>query len=157
MRRELQGLPGSPSQAAALAALEAQAATLRRRAAAMEARSVPRPQPPAYAAVQADVQRFVAGMAALPRMQSLLRRLQVGTACRLCLDLSMRVEAAWYGHACTACCTGRRWAGGATHVCESGPWLSCLSELTGLAHGVWQSLLHRLQVSQESPIVWVRA
>ena len=93
MRRELQRLPGSPLQAAALAGLEAQAATLRCRAAAMEARSVPRPQPPAYLAVQADVQRFMTGVAALPRMQSLLRRLQVSNTCRLCLDLSMRVEA----------------------------------------------------------------
>ena len=92
VRRELQRLPGSPSQAAALAGLEAQAATLRRRAAAMEARSVPRPQPPAYIAVQADVQRFVTGVAALPRMQSLLRRLQVSNTCRLRLDLSMHIE-----------------------------------------------------------------
>lgn len=91
VRRELQRLPGRPSQAAALAGLEAQSAGLRRCAAAMEARSVPRPQPPAYAAVQADVQRFVAGVAALPRMQSLLHRLQVGSTCRWCLDLSMHV------------------------------------------------------------------
>ena len=84
VRAQLQRLPGSPAQASRLAALHAEAAELRTKAAKMEARAVPRPAPPKYTQIMQSVQQFLAGSGSMQRIQSLLVHLEVSSILTCC-------------------------------------------------------------------------
>ncbi len=53
----------------------------------MEAKAVPRPEPPQYAPLWQNVQRFLAGLGSVERMTSLLTRLTVSCSV-LCICLT---------------------------------------------------------------------
>lgn len=87
VRQELQRLPGAPTQTSRLFGLRAQAAELKKKAANMEAKAVPRPDPPHYTPLWQNVHRFLVGLGSQERMANLLGRLMVRTASWHCFCL----------------------------------------------------------------------
>ena len=77
VRQELQRLPGAPTQTSRLFCLHAKAADLKQQAADMEAKAVPRPDPPQYGPLWQNVHRFLNGLGSQERMTDLLGRLMV--------------------------------------------------------------------------------
>lgn len=77
VREELQRLPGAPTQISRLFGLYSRAAELKQKAAVMEAKTVPRPDPPHYTPLWQNVHRFLAGLGSLDRITQLLSRLMV--------------------------------------------------------------------------------
>ena len=74
-------LPGGPSEARRLKELRAQVAALAEKVEALDSWRVERPSPSQYAAVSAEVARFVASLGATERIISLTTALLVSSPC----------------------------------------------------------------------------
>ncbi|KAG7670517.1 hypothetical protein KSW81_003079 [Nannochloris sp. 'desiccata'] len=68
VRRQYAALPGGPSERDAISALTERKIAIEKTAAELEGKSPPRPTPPQYLSLQEDVNRFISGIASLPRM-----------------------------------------------------------------------------------------
>lgn len=90
VRQELQRLPGAPAQTSRLFSLHAKAAELKQKAADMEARAVPRPEPPQYGPLWQNVHRFLNGLGSQERMTHLLGRLMVSKGWHLVICAIIR-------------------------------------------------------------------
>ena len=80
VRQQFERLPGAPRQFSRLVQLSSVTKELTRKAAELEAKAVPRPDPPRYLALQQTVQRFLSGLGSVDRMTRLMSRLQVCSA-----------------------------------------------------------------------------
>eukprot|EP00884_Botryococcus_braunii_P010665 jgi/Botrbrau1/195/Bobra.0022s0175.1 len=76
VRQAAQLLPGGESEAQAIAALEARAASMEAAAAALAPRCVARPDPPQYSALLAAVYRFTGGLGSPARLAALVSGLE---------------------------------------------------------------------------------
>lgn len=79
----MQRLPGAPTQTSRLFGLHVKAADLKQKAADMEAKAVPRPDPPQYGPLWQNVHRFLNGLGIQERMTDLLGRLTVSKSWHL--------------------------------------------------------------------------
>jgi len=68
VRRQYAALPGGPSERDAISALTERKDAMEKIAAELEGKSPPRPTPPQYLSLQEDINRFISGLASLPRM-----------------------------------------------------------------------------------------
>ena len=77
VRQQFERLPGAPRQFSRLAKLHTMTQEMTQKAADMEAKAVPRPDPPQYSALWQSVQRFLSGLANVARVTGLIARLKV--------------------------------------------------------------------------------
>lgn len=68
VRHQCAALPGGPSERDAISALTERKNAMEKIAAELEGKSPPRPTPPQYLSLQEDINRFISGLASLPRM-----------------------------------------------------------------------------------------
>ena len=76
VREEYQRLPLGPDGSAAIDQLHAKMLQLQGKLARLDGQAVPRPEPSQYAAIEAEVDRFASSLGAIPRVTSLLDRLE---------------------------------------------------------------------------------
>lgn len=77
MRQTLQQLPGGPDESSRIARVKLVLEQHCSKAAALEAKSVPRPIPSQYLALCEEVTRFTSAIGSVNRIMALMRRLQV--------------------------------------------------------------------------------
>ncbi len=72
-----QRLPLGPDGASTIEALQGELQQLGGRFSKLERQAIPRPEPPQYIAIEAELDRFVGSLGAVPRITDLLQRLML--------------------------------------------------------------------------------